>query len=370
MPLFRFDGKLGTIVYEGKRPLQFGLFSSTTQGAGLKVNRTDATFAYRVNADDAGAVLWAAGSVPDIKASQSRLLLTKNNTGGKIRAHGFMGQLKAYDAFWNNEVVSALYGRLEIVRSAASVVLGGYGVSAGVLGVVAASGTITVDTNHVLAGVAAIADFRATLTQTGQTAAFYAGKYDATNWSDGTTRTIWKTGLLIPSGACTLPIDVNGAAIGAAGRIAKLYGSCAAGNMTDGYGAVEIDLTLSGTLTGIVAAQSVWVNLTGTSADAAANMVCVQNNGIYVPASGTPMDSATAIIGMRMHYIAEGGGDPAALYLFSTNIFSNKLTAMFHVLAKDDLNWATGAASAGAGKIPLFRDISAGQTWYVSVYTA
>lgn len=192
-------------LFDAGFTVEVGEFSSATQGYGVPLTNTK-TKAFTVYADDAGAVLWAAGSVPDIKASQSRLLLTKDNTGGFIRTHGFMGQLKAYDAFWNNEVVSALYGRMEIVKSAASVVLGGYGITAGVLGVVATSGAMTVDTNHVLAGVAAVSDFRATLTQTGITAAFLVAKYDTTNWSDATARTIWKHGMYIPSGTCTAGI--------------------------------------------------------------------------------------------------------------------------------------------------------------------
>ena len=185
--------------------IETGEFASAVAGSGVAVSMTQ-TFAKRVAADDGGVVLYGAGAVPDIKADQARLLLTKDNTGGNIRAFGLMGQLKAYDAFWNGEQVGAVYGRLEIVKSAASVVLGGYGVSASGAFTVATSGAMTVNTNHVLAGVAAIADFRATLTQTGITAAFLVKKYDTTNWSDSTSRTTWGYGLYIPSGACTAGI--------------------------------------------------------------------------------------------------------------------------------------------------------------------
>ena len=164
----------------------------------------------------------------------------------------------------------------------------------------------------------------------------------------------------------TLGIETSLAAIGATGRIAKLFGNIAAPNLGDGYGAVEIDLTASGTVAGTVAALSTWVNLAASSSGGG-QLICAQNNGIYVSATGTPMSASTAIIGMRMQYVAEGGGNPGALYLFSTNIYDNALTAMFHVNAAADLSKTT-VKSTNAGSIPLFRDISAGKTWYVNVY--
>ena len=163
------------------------------------------------------------------------------------------------------------------------------------------------------------------------------------------------------------PIQTIVPVVGATGRIAKLAGSIAAGNLGDGYGAVEVDVTLTGVVAGHVAGLSSWVNLAASS-DAGSEMICAQNNGIYVSATGTPMDSATAIIGMRMQYIADGGGNPGALYLFSTNIYDNALTAMFHVNAAADITWVTGAKSTNAASIPLFRDVTAGKTWYVNVY--
>jgi hypothetical protein len=152
------------------------------------------------------------------------------------------------------------------------------------------------------------------------------------------------------------------------GRVSKFVGTVAAPNHGDGYGAVEIDITASGTFAGMTAAASTWLNLAAASVPGG-NLVAVRNDGIYVP-SGITASSATMVIGGRLQYVADDGADPGALYLWSTNIYSNALTAMFHVNAKADLGWITGAASAGAAHIPLFRDVTAGQTWYVNVYTS
>jgi hypothetical protein len=227
------------------RPTQVGVFNSTTGARAVKVNRT-ITAAWRVYADDAKAVVWGTGSVPDIKASLSRYLLTKDNSGGHIRVFGLMGQLKAYDAKWNTEAVGAVYGRLELVRSASTMTLGGYGISAGGFFTVATSGAITVNTYHILAGVAAVSDFRATLTQTGVCPAFLAAKYDTTYWSDGTARgTTWTHALYVKSAGIAFGF-LSGTAYEAGVKIAScataLTGTNAAGTTTVWDGVIKIDI--------------------------------------------------------------------------------------------------------------------------------
>jgi hypothetical protein len=233
--------------------------------------------------------------------------------------------------------------------------------SYGVGAVVARTGgaTATIESGGLLAGFLAVQNMTA-YTATGTMAAFATKKTAA--------GAVWPIGLYMACGDVTTAIDVTCAAIGASGRIAKLYGSCAAGNMGDGYGAVEIDLTLSGTVAGMVAASSTWVEVTGASVTAGSQTVCVRNDGIYVTATGTPMASATAIIGGRLQYVAAGGGNPGALYLWQTNISDNALTAMFSVNALVDLGGSDGAASSGAHKIPF---VKIGSTvYYVNMYTS
>jgi len=193
-----------------------GVFNSTTAGYAVELERATYTAAMRVYADDGADALYAAGSVPDIRAGLFRFLVTADQTGGNVRLHGLMGQLKAYCATatpgkWNGEVGFGVSGRFEAVRASGTQTFGGYGITAAVGGVTATSGTITVDTNHVLAGVAAVSDFRATLTQTGKTAGLYVAKYDATNWSDATARTTWGYGLLIQNSSSAIGISIGSA---------------------------------------------------------------------------------------------------------------------------------------------------------------
>jgi hypothetical protein len=254
--------------------------NSNAYGSGVPLTRSGATTAgTRIYSDDGGAVLYGTGSVPDIRGSLSRTLLTIDQTGGDIRVHALMGQLKAYNAMWNDEVVSAVHGRMEIVRAAGTVTLGGNGVTAAVLGIANTEGAVTVNTNHVLAGVCAMSDFKATLTQTGKTVAFLAGAYDTTNWSDATARTTWGYGLYVPVGAVTYGAIL----IGASTSAPLVFTSTGTTNVVD----INAKLTaVSGTIRGLVS----FVEFSGVNVGATTNVYAIRG---YAKVSGTAAGSNT-----------------------------------------------------------------------------
>ncbi len=162
-------------------------------------------------------------------------------------------------------------------------------------------------------------------------------------------------------------LDVTATAVHATtGRVGKFTATVVAPNQGDGYGVFEVDVTASGTFAGTTNAFSSWLNV-AAAAVPGGNLICVQNNGIYLP-SGITASSAKMIMGMRMQYVADDGANPGSLYCFSTNIYSNVLTAIFDVNAIVDLGGSTGAQTGNDYKIPLFKDASAGVTWYVNVY--
>jgi hypothetical protein len=266
-------------------------------GSGVILTRSGAnTAAGRLYCDDGGAVLWGTGSVPDIRGSLARTLLTVSQTGGNIRVHALMGQLKSYDGKWNGEVVSAVHGRLEIQRASATLTLGGYGVSAAVLGIAATTGAVTVDSSHVLAGVAAICDFKATLTQTGKTVAFLVAKYDTTNWSDGTSRTTWGTGLYMAVGSVTQAIQI--------GEKASAVGSGLAVNAapSDGSGIAGI-IRVFGDDGGVVPGNTVDINaiesrfLIGTDLSSSACSIKAMRGHLRVHTGKLPTGSNAGLIG-------------------------------------------------------------------------
>jgi len=339
--------------------------SANTSGSGYGLT-SSLTKAVGVYADDVGT-LYGAGAV---RAGVFRNLVTISHSN-ETSIFGVQGQLKIkapLDCVLTTGNRAGSWNYLEIGGTLTKTVTlsGADKATAGAFAMVDwdGVGSLTLSTSHVLAGFAALTNVTktgGTFTQTGTFAAFAALNNSTTSYSS------FAVGVYLPAGSTTMAIDANCSVMGATGRIAKLFGSSAAANFSDGYGAVEIDLTLTGTVAGPVAALSSWVNMAASSSGNG-QIICAQDNGIYVPATGTPMSASTAIIGMRMQYVADGGGNPGALYLFSTNIYDNALTAMFHVNAIADLGGSTSAQTGNDYKIPLFRDVTAGQTWYVNVY--
>jgi hypothetical protein len=106
------------------------------------------------------------------------------------------------------------------------------------------------------------------------------------------------------------------------------------------------------------------------ASSAGSQIICTHNDGIWVSSTNTPMASATAIIGGRLQYVAEGAENPGALYLWQTNIFGNALTALLSVNVMVDVGAAEGAYAGGTiYHVPMFKD-GAGNTHYINTYTA
>jgi hypothetical protein len=176
------------------------------------------------------------------------------------------------------------------------------------------------------------------------------------------------TGILL-SGTQATGINVATTISGATnGRSMKIDGTLVAPAHADGYGTIEINANFSGTIAGPYAcASSTWVNLVAAAVPGA-NVVAVQNNGIYAP-SGITHSSATYILGARMQYVADDKAQPGQLFLFDTNIYGGAVTALFQCNALGE--FTPGATKTGGEiSIPLFRSKTGNQTYYVNVYTS
>lgn len=363
--------------------LAIGTQSSTTASDltdGMNLNRTTKTKSFGVYADDGAAVLWGTGSVPDIKSGISRLFISTDQTGGHVRLFGFQGMLASYTAKWNTEIAAGVEGVAQLVCPSTKT-FGGYGVTAGLAGRLATgAGTVVCNTNHIMAAVAAISDLKGTVTQTGKVCGVYIGKYDTTNWSDGTTRNTPGYGLIIGAGAATTGILMSSVSYGINSTVtvypaaqwgdsAHLFKVSAAAarneNGAAGYFETDVTATVAGTLYGMGS----WVNF-NAAVTTGANMVCAQDNGIYGVAAGT-YTNTKMIIGMRMELVSDssGGCAPGSLYLFSTNIYGRECTALIDVNDKSEVGWITGTLSSGGCHIPLFKERGT-TTFYVNCYTS
>jgi len=191
--------------------INVGATHTTTAGYGVALARSGNTANVRVYSDDGGAALSGSGSVPDIRGTLSKFLVTADQTGGHVRLFALQGLLASYNTSWNTEVAAGVQGVTQLTTaSAGTKTYGGYGITAGVLGQISTGATtIVIDTNHIFAGVAALSDMKGTVTQTGRSAGVYVGIYDTTNWADGTARAKWGYGLLIDGAAVSNGIQIG-----------------------------------------------------------------------------------------------------------------------------------------------------------------
>ncbi|HUU85804.1 MAG TPA: hypothetical protein VM243_20090 [Phycisphaerae bacterium] len=238
-----------------------GSFASIASGSGVELERTTYTAAMRIYADDGGDDLFGSGSVPDIRGTLSRVLITHDQTGGNTRIFGLQGQLKAAECAWNDEMHAGVYGLFEWTKTAGTALtLGGTGITAAVMGMISTSesgdNALVVNTNHVLAGVASISKLGGvgTLTQTGSTAAFYAGIY-STAWDAAVSPDAWGYGLLIASSVATTGIGIGtcttGITIGATTTGVAITGTATDGIKISGICADGIEISGAATTTGL-----------------------------------------------------------------------------------------------------------------------
>lgn len=178
------------------------------------------------------------------------------------------------------------------------------------------------------------------------------------NTSGTLTNSIYVTGTVTKG----LNIDVTTAATG---RAEYINNTVAAPTLSDGYGYLERNVTVTGTATGSFAGASMWVNFNASSS-AGANTVYLHNDGFYASATGTPCATAT-LVGHRYQFDCSAL-TPAAAYLFSVNPYGISLNSIFYGNDKADFGWVTAALSTGGCHFPLFKCGSV--QYYVNCYTS
>lgn len=324
-----------------------GAFSSATAGSGVALS-SSVTGAAKVYADDAGTAMTG-----EVRGILGRVLLTVDHSGD-LSVKGVKGQIKFKDLVdLTNGVCGGVEGYLEMAGTNNVGATSHVACLTGVLEITTGS---TITSGGDLSGV--LLQYKSDVAPTGDCQAILID-----NHPNNTGR--WPTGLLIRSGSVTKGLDITCDAIGATGRIAKLGGTINAGALTDGYGAVEIDLTSTGNPTDHVAAASAWINIT-TGTVPAGTYMCAMNNGVYEVAAAT-ITNAKIVFGMRAQKLLE---DTDALsFPFSINTNNTAITALFDVNNTTDLGWTSGAGSSGEGKIPFMRDAN-GTILYVNTYTS
>lgn len=155
----------------------------------------------------------------------------------------------------------------------------------------------------------------------------------------------------------------------ATGRAIRSAVTLPAGNLGDGYGVNELDLTLSGVAIGHIAATSSWVNLpSGVVAGTGGNFIAAQTNGVWSDAGAT-ISGGAVIFGMHMQAIM-GTADPQILCPFSINVSGDVTHAIFYTpspVAQIGYVVDAGTAATKIGAVPLFTTDGTTKGW-VRIY--
>lgn len=177
------DNDWAAIAISGMaQAFQFGVFSSSTAGYGIALDATTSV-GFGVFVDDNGA---AIGSGTLMRAGRFRTLLTYTGGNREQEAVGVIGQINSVGGT-NRHNMAGVMGSYELSGSSALTVDGqayttDSWIQAAVIGRVGVgSNKTTLNSNGVLAGVAAMSNTTSLASNSGIFTAFYAGRWGGTS---------------------------------------------------------------------------------------------------------------------------------------------------------------------------------------------
>ncbi len=198
---FLWDESVDTLLLIGATAkFRLGTFSGAVVGSGSALSATN-TAAFRVYADDGGA---AIGSGVLARAGVFRHLLTYTGGNREQEAAGVIGQVVSV-AGTNRHNMAGTWGsyeaRTSLVIDGQAAATDTWAQAAIIARVGVGSAIATLNTNGVLAGVAAMSNTASFAANNGDYAALYAGA-----WASAVD---WDHGLLIESGKCVAGVTIK-----------------------------------------------------------------------------------------------------------------------------------------------------------------
>ena len=343
--------------------IQIGELSSSTQ-VGLTLVAATGTSGLDVFTDDGNVAL--TGGTP-FKGIRSRTMFFKDMITGTT-VMGVLGQLKyASGVDVGPARVASVEGYSELMTT--NIVKSGGTLDCVRPEMEGTAGTFTIESDGVATGFHANMTGAATFTQDG--GGILAGLKVGSTASSG----VWGYGIYIATDSCEDGIYVGAttqahemvvSALPANARGARYAFTCATPAMSDGYGAHEIDLTITGAATGLIAASSTWVNATGTSTLPASSYTWVHSDGVWLDNSATTTNNA--IIWARVQFIFGTNTGYATLHLFDLNFdVDQNMTSLINCNNIAMAGFTAGAhASAVTCSIPFIG--TGGSVKYIRVY--
>lgn len=346
------DWEFGIYIQAGAvtQGIKVGELSSTTAGSGVTLDDTT-TRVVEVHADDNNAAR-AVGTQG--RAIFGRTMIYADNACEDWGVHGLS---KISGVAKTGNVSAGVVGAFESTGTCSIAIGSGNSYFAGVMGRVGGGGTFTITSSNVV-GVLSFYNTSVTNAFSGTgTCAFMAVASEIEGTGD------WDYGLYVKD--TIQAIYANCGVLASDARIAQFYGTVATPNHSDGYGAFEIDITVSGTGTGQVNATSTWINL-GASATVP-NYMAIHTDGIYD--GGATLTNASISMTKFSCLLAS---NPAWLSIWELNFAQdayNVVDAIFNVNdAARGLGYVEATPSAAAiGSIPFF-SVGGGAVKYIRIY--
>ena len=200
------------------------------------------------------------------------------------------------------------------------------------------------------------------------------------------------TGILV-AGASTTGISVTGISTTGISVVAAtqagLSVTCAALAVGDNYSGVRVavtsaaannaygtaayfDTTITGAQAGHVYGIGSWINFSTGFTQTSGQMICAQDNGVYMGDNALTITGAKVIFGMRMESFLGNVGSGlhgARVCPFSINTANSGISALFACDGSHDLGVVGGAGTDTSELVPLLIDNS-GNKRYVRLYSS
>ncbi len=312
----------------------------------------------RSYADDGGASV--ATSSRNILG---RTLLTVDQAGGSIRS--VQGQLKmATGVDVTTGIYTALQGYVEMAGTHVAQTGSTFSCIDASMEIAT---SLTIDSGGEACGIHIETTGAGTITNNGTCAALLiTGASGAAAWPYGVYMNAADCINGIYLSATTQACEMLVTALPANARGARYVFTCATPAMSDGYGAVEIDLTVSGTATGAVNAASTWINVTSAATLTAGNYAWVHNDGVWLDNSATT--TSAIIVWSRVQFAFGTNTGWENLHLFDLNLDIDKdMTSLINVNNLAKTGFTAGAhSSAVTGSIPFIG--TGGAVKYIRVH--
>ena len=166
----------------------------------------------------------------------------------------------------------------------------------------------------------------------------------------------------------TNPMKLGVSTVAADGRAIRHVLSQATPAMSDGYGAIETDFTVTGVATGKVSVTSTWINLASTATLKAGDYNHIHTDGIW---DGGATLTNTVISWAKYQCLLASNPGWCSIWELNFDGANSEIDSIFNVNnAGLALGYAAGSASTVIGSVPFFSTAGGALQGWIAIYDA